>query len=107
MAFAPIDRKSNVPSVGSSSSATAQKAAAISAMRDASKIKHTGATVQEEKDDRDEMAEIMDDPEAITALRALEPLMHPLERKKFAKILNSEPSPKERAIVWKRRVAGE
>jgi len=76
-------------------------------MRAASKIKHTGATVKEDSDAVDEMAAILSDPEMILALRSAEPLMHPLERKKYAGILNSEPSAKERAIVWKRRVAGE
>jgi hypothetical protein len=76
-------------------------------MRAAAKVHHTGATVKEDIEAVDELDAIKADPELSMALRALEPLMAPLERKKFASILNTEPTPAERALVWKRRVAGE
>lgn len=37
------------------------------------------------------------------AIRALEPVLHPTERRRYAKIINSEPDAKERAAAWKGR----
>jgi hypothetical protein len=109
-----VPRKSAVhrPEVVEASTTAAKGSAAEKtdlqgAMRAAAKIHHKGATVKEDHDAVDEMAAIRSDPELSAAVRALGPLMHPTERRRFQEVLESEPEVSERALVWRRKVNGE
>jgi hypothetical protein len=104
---APIVSESNTGSNPSSSKPPSQKADAHSAMRAAAKVHHTGATVKADNEAIDEIVAIKADPELSAAVRAVEPLMHATEMRRFAEILKEPPAPAERALVWKRRVTGE
>lgn len=61
------------------------------AMRAASKVHHVGATTKEDIEAVDEITAIKSDPELSAAIRALEPIMHPTERRRFQDVLEAEP----------------
>lgn len=49
-----------------------------------------------------EMAAVPDDPDFVTALNALEPILHPNERERYSTVLST---PSSRAARWKARNA--
>lgn len=51
--------------------------------------------------------EILHDPELIAALQAVEPLMHPIEKKRYASELAHELTPADRAALWRKRVSDD
>jgi hypothetical protein len=85
-------------------SAPGKKAALTDAMRAAATSQHQGAATVMAAEAVDEITAILSDPEFVDAIKALKPLMHHNEQRRFAKILAAPSrSVKERADAWKKR----
>jgi hypothetical protein len=95
--------KSNTRSIPSSRGSEGKKADVTAAMKAAAQIKHQGSTIKEDHDAQDETTAILGDPEFTSAIQALESLMHPTERRRFAQVLDAKPDHRSRAAAWKQR----
>lgn len=104
MGFSAPIAQSNTRSIRSSSSSSREKADVTAAMKAAAQVRHQGSTIKEDHDAQDETTAILGDPEFTSAIQALEPLMHPTERKRFARVLDAKPDHRSRAAAWKQRV---
>lgn len=104
MAFCTPITESNTGSIRSSLAPASQKADVTAAMRTASTVKHQGNTIKEDHDAQDEQHALLADSEWVAAIQAVEPLMHPIERKRFETVIEHKPDGRARAAAWKARV---
>lgn len=100
----PPIAESNAGSIPSSLAPASQKADVTAAMRAASIVKHQGNTIKEDHDAQDEQHALLDDAEWVAAIQAVEPLMHPIERKRFESVLEQRSDQRARAAAWKARI---
>lgn len=85
-----------------------QKAVLTDVIRDSVTTRRQDAEVARQHKIDDEIAWILTDPEFVNAVKAVEPIMHPLERLRFAPVLAAPGlSPRERAARWKERIVNE
>lgn len=101
-----------VDSLGAASPVAAEapgkKAVLTDAMRAAATSQHQGAATVLAEEAVDEVVAIMSDPELVDAIKSIEPLMHAVERNRFASVLAMPArSVKERAAAWKNRINRE
>ena len=80
--------------------------ASVSALQDAMRSAATVTSQTAEAKQLSEEEALLADPEWQEAIRAVEPLMHPTEKRRFAKILQAI-TPSERLANWKGRFGGK
>lgn len=97
-----VSKQAAGPAEGAAKAAPGKKADARAAMMTAVAAAKKNPVREPPKEmTHDEMSH---DPEMIAALQAVEPLMHPMERKRFASELAHQLEPSERATLWRKRV---
>lgn len=91
----------------SDESSAAKKAVLTAAIRSSATTAHQGAAIVlgDEPILEADLAWILDHPEMVDAIKACEPLLHPMEKTRLAKVLAAPArSPSDRAKAWKGRI---
>lgn len=95
-----LDKRTN----SSAPSSPDKKAGLTAAMRAAATSAHQGAEAVKAQALLSEEDALATDPEWVAAIKAVESLMHPTEKRRFAGILTTVVDVKSRAGLWKARV---
>lgn len=89
-------------------SSISKKAVLTDAIRGSVTTRRQDAEIARQHKLDDEIADILTDPEMVEAIKAVAPIMHPLERLRFSAVLSAPGiAPKEKAARWKERIVNE